>query len=77
MSDDKAYLGAALPYNGTGAEGANTLEFNVNLWYQVSCFVMCSCKMFLRFPLTLLRFFPHGLRALHSRAIANRWCTVP
>jgi hypothetical protein len=37
-ADEAAYMGAALPYNGTGAEGANPLEFDVNLWYQVSLF---------------------------------------
>jgi hypothetical protein len=24
-----------LPYNGTGKQGANPLDFDVNLWYQV------------------------------------------
>jgi hypothetical protein len=27
--------GAVLPYNGTGDQGANPLEFDVNVWYQV------------------------------------------
>jgi hypothetical protein len=25
-----------IPYNGTENKGANPLEYNVNLWYQVS-----------------------------------------
>jgi hypothetical protein len=25
-----------IPYNGTGAAGANPLDFDVNVWYQVS-----------------------------------------
>lgn len=27
---------ARSPYNGTGSSGANPLEFNVNVWYQVN-----------------------------------------
>lgn len=34
-SDDMNVI-ALYPYNGTEAQGANPLEYDVNIWYQVS-----------------------------------------
>ena len=40
-SDDNADLddldySVLVPYNGTGMKGANPLDFDVNVWYEVS-----------------------------------------
>lgn len=48
--DGRVPYAGALAYNGTGAEGANPLEFDVNLWYQVSLsypFVPLHCPSIL------------------------------
>lgn len=41
-----------LPYNGTGKQGANPLEFDVNLWYQVGKppFLLGSAACFCSLP---------------------------
>ena len=34
--DDRDYL-PVIPYNGTGPQGGDPLEMDLNIWYNVSC----------------------------------------
>jgi hypothetical protein len=56
MGGDGDARGATqLKYNGTGATGANPLNMDVNIWYEVSCLspsLIVSCLI-----LTLFTFY--------------------
>lgn len=75
-SEDRPYVGAALPYNGTGAEGANPLEFDVNLWYQpgdIAWLITATALVLLMIP--GVGFFYSGL-ARRKSALSLIWLSV-